>query len=81
MLHLAQDHVFVYCLVLVSVVQVVWTQSLQEMHRTEPLYFLLLVMRWEQMGHVVNFWWSRVALNVSGECNEEEYDCRDVIPP
>ena len=45
----------VYCLVLVSVVQVVWTQSLQEMHRTEPLYFLLLVMRWEQMGHMQIF--------------------------
>ena len=43
---------FVYCLVLVSVEQVVWTQSLQEMHRTDPLYFLLLVMRWEQMGHM-----------------------------
>ena len=57
----------VYGLVLLSVVQEVWAQSLQEMHRTEPLHFLLLVMRWEQMGHV-NFWWSRVALNVSGEC-------------
>ena len=44
MLHLVQVQVFVYCLVLVNVVQVVWTQSLQEMHRTEPLYFLLLVM-------------------------------------
>ena len=52
MLHLAQVQVFVYCLVLESVVKVVWTQSLQEMHRREPLYFLLLVMRWEQMGHV-----------------------------
>ena len=28
----------------------------------------------------VNYWWSRVALNVSGECYEEEYDCRRVIP-
>ena len=43
---------FLYCLVLVSVVQVVWTQFLQEMNRTEPLYFLLMVVRWEQMGHV-----------------------------
>ena len=51
-LHLAQVQVFVYCLVLASVVQVVWTQYLQEMHWTEPLYFLLLVMHWEQMGHV-----------------------------
>ena len=75
-----QVQVFVYCLVLVSVVQVVWTQSLQEMHMTEPLYFLLLVMRWKQMRHV-NFWWSRVVLNVSGECNEEEYDGRHVVPP
>ena len=73
---------FVYCLVLVSVEQVVWTQSLQEMHRTEPLYFLLLVMHaLGADGTCVNFWWSRVALNVSSECNEEEYDCRRVIPP
>ena len=36
---MAQGHLFVYCLVLVSVEQVEWTQSLQEMHRTEPLYF------------------------------------------
>ena len=26
-------------------------------------------------GTRVNFWWSGVALNVSSECNEEEYDC------
>ena len=51
-LHLAQVQVFVYCLVLVSVVQVVCSQSLQEMHRTEPLYFFLLVMCWEKMGHM-----------------------------
>ena len=37
-LHLEEVQVFVY-LVLVSAVQVVWTQSLQEMHRTEQLYF------------------------------------------
>ena len=49
-LYLAQVQVFIYCLVLVSVVQVVWTQSFQEVHRTKPLYFLLLVMHWEQMG-------------------------------
>ena len=79
-LHLEQVRVFWYCLVLASVAQVVWTQSLQEMHRTELLYFLLLVMRWEQTVHV-NFWWSRVAPKVSGECNEEEYDCRHVIRP
>ena len=75
---------FVYCLVLVSVVQVVWTQSLQEMHRTEPLYFLLFVMHWEQMGRRCfqrRCVGSRVALNVSGECNEEKYDCRRVISP
>ena len=51
-LHLAWDQVIVYCLVLASVVYVVFTQSLQVMHRTEQIYFLLLAMRWDQMGHV-----------------------------
>ena len=32
-------------------------------------------------GTRVNFWWSTVAANVSGNCNEEEYDRRRVITP
>ena len=31
-------------------------------------------------GTCVNFWYFRVAPNVSGECNEEEYDCQRGIP-
>ena len=50
-LHFARVEVLVNCLALVCVVQMVRTQSLQAMHRTEPLYFLLLVMCWKQMGH------------------------------
>ena len=50
-----EDQVIVYCLVLVSVVQVVWTQSLQAMHRAEHMYFFLLVIRWDQMRHVKIF--------------------------
>ena len=71
---------FVYCLVLVSVLQVVWTLSLQEMHRKEPLYFFIVGNALGADGTLVNFWWSRDALNLSSECNEK-YDCQHVIPP
>ena len=36
-------------------------------------------MRWEQMGHVPNFKLFRVALDVSGKCNEDRYDQEDRI--
>ena len=52
-LHLEKVQVFVYCLVLISVVQIAWTKSLQEMHRRESLNFLLVVIHWEQMGHMM----------------------------
>ena len=79
MFHLAQVQVFVYCLVLVSVVQVVWPKSLHEMHRTEPFFVIGNALGAD--GTRVNFWWSRVGLNDSCECDEEEHDCRRVIPP
>ena len=47
---------FVYCLVLVSVVQVPWSQSLQEMHRTKPLYFFAVGNALGADGTRVNIW-------------------------
>ena len=43
---------FVYCFVLVSVVQEVWIHSLHSVHLTDPRYFLWLVIRFEQMGQM-----------------------------
>ena len=68
-----------HCLVFESVVQVVWTKSLQTMHRT-VLVFFVVVDALRAGGTHVNFSWSRVALNISSKC-DEEYDCQHVMSP
>ena len=68
---------FVYSLVLVSVVQVVWTQSC--IGQSPCIFVVGNALGADET--CVNFWWSSVIFDVSGECNEEEYDCRCIIPP